>query len=634
MVDINEHITNNFHQNVSYLQNHHRAIYEKLLAYEHYVSQNNIAENFTLSYENGAFDILNLQTNKHLYNKQSAHFVHIMTESVNFKKNENVFESFKILTPSEKLQGYNFAFDLFDQYGDKTKEMKHIRKFIFFGAGLHIQSITKKIDADYYLFVEDNIELYRLSLFTTKYFEIAQHSQLLFAVATDEREFDLIGKKFLEHSPYYNHYIKFFESVFHTEEKLKRFHTLVVSQSHLNFFYSSILQQYTRPVHYLKNRYNFLNLTAPQLKHYCRDKCVILVAPGPSLDKNIEFLKTNSDKCFIVALSATLKSLELAGIKPDIITHFDGFERSAIHFEKLKDKTFIKDSLLLFSAKTPQKIVNKFEKKRIFFFETGTNYKQGFGEMSAFCAGSSTYLIVIVLGFENIYLVGLDLALNQQTLQTHSSAYSYNLEADTQEDNLSFRDAIIEVDGNLQNKVKTTPNFALSINAINEITLHLKQNYQSVYNCNNGAKFRNTQSADCLELSHSTQKSLMELAKEFQQNSACKLTKNEKEFLADVYKAADGKKTYIERFKSSHYSDADSFLAALIQLKNDLCLCDQKRCEVLSLLFENYTNFVYGFVFDTLNTKGVTPDIKEVQKILASNLLDILYEFAKHFKES
>ena len=636
MVDINELVTNNFHQNVSYLQKNHRAIYEKLLAYEHYISQNKIPEKFTLHYENNGFDVLNHQTNKYLYNKQSTRFVQIMTESVNFKKNENLFEGFKLLTPSKNLQGYNFAFDLFKKYGEKTRKMRHIYKFIFFGTGLHIENITKKIGADYYLFVEDNIALFRLSLFTTKYFEIAKKSQLFFAVAADEKEFDLIGKKFLEKEPYYNHYIKFFESVFHNEEKLKRFHTLVISQSHLNFFYNSILEQYTRPIDYLTHNYNFLNLTAEQLKHYCKDKSVILVAPGPSLDQNIEFLKKNSNKSFIVALSATLSSLELAGIKPDIVTHFDGFDRSAIHFKKLQDTKFIANSLLLFSARTPQKIVNMFDKKRIFFFETGTNYKQGFGEISAFCAGSATYLILIALGFENIYLVGLDLALNQQTLQTHSGGYSYNLKADASKDTLNFRNSIIEVAGNLQNKVKTTPNFGHSINAINEITLGLKQEYQTVYNCNNGALFQNTKSAHCcdIKVTPTAKKSFTKLKKQFQHNSSSHLAINEKIFLSDIYNMANEKKNYIKKFLASQYEERNSFLAALKQLRNNLCLCHEKRCEVLSLLFENYTNFIYGFIFDTLNTEGITTDIKVIQKKLAANLLDILYDFAKHFKES
>jgi len=634
MVNKNELITTNFHKNIGYLEENHHEIYEKIVAYEDYISQNNITENFRLSYENDGFDILNMQTNKYLYNKQSRDFIQIMRESVNFKKDENVFESFKVLEASKRLKGYNFVFDIFQKYGDKTKEMQHISKFIFFGVGLHIESITNKIDADYYLFVEDNIELFRLSLFTTQYFEIAKEAELFFAITTDEKEFATLGKRFLEEVPYYNHYIKFFESVFHSEEKLKEFHTLVVSQSHLNFFYSSILEQYTRPIHYLKQHYNFLNLNAPALKHFCRDKSVILVAPGPSLDENIEFLQVNSDKCFIVALSATLRSLEIAKIKPDIITHFDGFDRSIIHFEKLQDKSFMNDSLLLLSAKTPQEVVTMLDKKRIFFFETGTNYKQGFGELSAFCAGSATYLILIVLGFKNISLVGLDLALNQETLQAHSTGYSYKFEVDMQQDKLSFRDTIIEVDGNLQESVKTTPNFALSISAIDEITLGLKQSYQTVYNFSNGAKFQNTQNIDDGSVSSTSQKSLIELSKEFQQNSACKLSKNEKEFLVDIYRVSDEKRVYIETFKFSHYRDADSFFIALTQLRNNLCSCNQKRCEVVSLLFENYTNFVYGFIFDAYNTNGITPDIKEIQALLASNLLDTVDEFAKHFKEN
>ncbi len=633
MVDINELVTNNFHQNINYLQNNHRVVYEKLLAYENHMSTNQLSENFTLSFENGGFDIINLQTNKHLYNQQSNHFVKIMQESVNFQKNENVFESFKILPKTEKTKGYHFAFELFEQ--TKNQELEKIYKYIFFGSGLHIEPIAEKVNAEFYLIIEDNIELFRLSLFTIQYFKLAEQAKLSFAIASEKNEFEVIAKKFLDESFYYNQYIKFFESVFHSEEKLKEFHTLVVTQSHLNFFYSSILEQYTQPLKYLQADYNFINLTSKVLGEYCKNKSVILVAPGPSLDKNIAFLKKNQENFIIIALSATLRTLELANIKPDIITHFDGFERSAVHFEKLENQAFIQDSILLFSAKTPQKIVSMFNRKQLFFFESGTNYKQGFGELSAFCAGSSTYLILVALGFKDIVLIGLDLALEQTTLKTHSNAYSnYTLEGQEETDAMNFRDSIIELEGNFQAIVKSTPNFSLSIKAINEISSGLKQPYQNIYNLNDGAKLQNTisvSSAD-LDIHTHTQKSLHELQQLFYENSSNHLSSNEQSFLSSIAKNIQLKKELVQRFLSKTYDEKTLFTYALVELKNDLCLCAEKECEVLSILFENYIRFVYGFIFDYCNTKEIIVDIKKIQAQVGSNILNILEDFDAHFK--
>lgn len=636
MVDVNEQITNNFHQNVNYLQHHHRAVYEKLLAYENYMTTNQLNENFTLSLEDGNFDIINLQTNKHLYNKQSKQLIQVMLESVNFQKSENVFETYKILPKTEKTKGYDFVFDLFEKYGDKTKELKEIYKFIFFGTGLHLETIANKVSAKYYLIVEDNIELFRLSLFTTKYFELDSKAKLFFAVGSDKQEFEKIAQRFLDEAFYYNQYIKFFESVFHNEEKLQLFHTAVITQSHLNFFYGSILEQYTQPLSYLRNNYNFINLTSKTLIEYCKNKSVILVAPGPSLDKNIEFIKANHTKCIIVALSATLKSLELANIKPDIITHFDGFERSAVHFEKLENKEFIKDSILLLSAKTPKTVVSMFDKEKIFFFESGTNYKQGFGELSAFCAGSSTYLILLALRFKEVYLVGLDLALEQTTLKTHSEAYSYNLEASQDQETLNFRNSIIETEGNLRPTVKTTPNFSLSIKAINEITQGLKQNQQNVYNLNDGAKLIHTIPIKhfCELQINNIDKDIHTLYRTLQDSSANSLSKQEYAFLNAIYEHSVHVLNEIHKFDTKSYLCSEKFEEALINFKNDICLCNDKECEVLSLLLENYLRFVYGFIFDLFNTKNLELEIEPIKTALNKNLEEIVKDFSSHFKES
>jgi len=68
-----------------------------------------------------------------------------------------------------------------------------------------------------------------------------------------------------------------------------------------------------------------------------------------------------------------------------------------------------------------------------YLFENGTNYKKNFGSFSAFCAGSATYMILLALGVKELFLLGLDLAVSRETLQTHSKEYKYVLQTKEEE---------------------------------------------------------------------------------------------------------------------------------------------------------------------------------------------------------
>ncbi|MDD5456773.1 MAG: DUF115 domain-containing protein [Candidatus Margulisbacteria bacterium] len=59
------------------------------------------------------------------------------------------------------------------------------------------------------------------------------------------------------------------------------------------------------------------------LKDKLQGKPVVCVAAGPSLGKNIEFLKTIQNEVYIIAVAAVLKPLLKHGIKPDLITILD-----------------------------------------------------------------------------------------------------------------------------------------------------------------------------------------------------------------------------------------------------------------------------------------------------------------------
>ena len=630
--DINALIIHNYQNNIAYLEKKHKALYEQIALYEHSVDTGTIQERYELTYEQGGFDIFDTQTQSYLYLQQSNAIIQMIQESVNFKKNENVFETFKIL--AQAPEGYQNILSIYQKYNDKNFSMKEIYKFVSFGAGEHLNSIDAKIRAKHYFIVEDSLELFRLSLFTTPYYNIAEHAKLSFSIAQDSKQFKTAVEEFLKDNFAYNHYIKFFEAPHHTESKLQEFHTAVLSQSHLNFFYSSMLEQYTRSLYYLHNNYNFLNLLDTKLHSYFKSKPTLLLAPGPSLEKNIAWLQKHQDDFLIVALSATLPLLYEAKIKPDIITHFDGFERSKVHFEKVADLSFFNESLLLFSTKTPQSIVNLFHKRALFFFESTTSFKKDFGSVSAFCAGSSTYLILIALEVQELYLLGLDLALNQETLQTHSSNYHYQQQASnsTNED-VNFRTALIQKAGNFRESIKTTPNFAVSIDAIDAISTGLKKPQQKVYNLSDGAYFSATEPTD-IENIHLERIDKNDLLETFEMSSEHSLSQEEHNNIAKILQKTHYIKAKIQKYKTKKIKNQTQLLENLLKIENEICSCKDKECEILNIVVDNYTRFIYSYIFDMCNTKEVDieTEIKPIYREILVNLEKISSSLEQYLK--
>lgn len=62
---------------------------------------------------------------------------------------------------------------------------------------------------------------------------------------------------------------------------------------------------------------------AQELKGLLKDRPAVLVAAGPSLDKNIQVLKENQDKVFVICVSTILNKILDYGIKPDMVATFD-----------------------------------------------------------------------------------------------------------------------------------------------------------------------------------------------------------------------------------------------------------------------------------------------------------------------
>lgn len=95
----------------------------------------------------------------------------------------------------------------------RTDAIAQIQKAIFFGTGVgtHICEVDERAkDAGVYLIVEDDLELFRLSLFVTDYAAMAEHVQILFSVMEDMDHFKETFLRFYKEMPGANGNIPYF----------------------------------------------------------------------------------------------------------------------------------------------------------------------------------------------------------------------------------------------------------------------------------------------------------------------------------------------------------------------------------------------------------------------------------------
>ena len=635
MPNINEKITKNFNENIEYIKINHPLLFDKLVSFESAVEGGHYVERYALVYENDMFDIYDKKLQKNLYGGELNSYIKILEDSVTLLKNENVFQSFKTIAKESAPKMYQFVYDL-TQTLSQEQSMKHIYKFVFFGVGIgmHIPVIHKKIDAKSYFIIEDNLELFRISLFTTPYYEIAKQSTLSFSIFDSKESYTQKSINYIQQEFYYNHYIKFLQLPSHPEEKLEQFHLQLTTQSHLNFSYESILEQYTHPLTLMAQNFHVLNILTAKLPA----TPILYVAPGPSLSKNIQWLQKVKNSYLIVALSATLNTLKKANITPDIVTHFDGFERSAVHFNAIKESPFCADTLFLLSTKTPLSILNILNKEHVYLFEGNASYKEDFGNLSAFCAGSSTYLLLLALGSTEIYTLGLDLGVDKETLATHSQEYEYKQElSSTQEDTLSFRDSLLSIEGNFEEQTLSTPNFMISINAIQEISKNFKKPTQVVYNLSDGAKLEGFISLHPQEIHMQTPLNKKELSsnifKIFKEHSASKLSKKEIQNLDAFIHKAHNFLLIVHEQEKKEFLHQETFLNSLVVLQD--ALTSQQENDTLDLILAHYFKYIYTYIFDFYNTQdNFTNNYNIVNTQLCTNITTIITSYADRIQQA
>jgi len=646
MLDIQTQAINNYQDNMSYFQENFPALHSKLLALDTLLDEKKYPQKYDLEYRDGYFDVIELESGDFLYKKNSNEIADQQCQQISLKKDDQVFESYKNLIFDKETVDFlkqqssfsNLAtmapiIDYYNQNINKSMHMTQLNKFIFFGSGLglHIEKAIKKYDIQVPLIIEDDIELFRLSLFVTNYKKLFTNRDVFFAINLNDDELNTVFDHFFSKAFMKNLYIKFYLFSEKDKKKIPFIQSKLVARPEVAYSHNRLLVKNIKVIYKLKEHYNFLNLLKHDKEDFFQNKPILILGAGPSLHKNIEWLKENAEKFVIMAALVSLKTLKRAGVSPDIIVQVDENEFTTEQVLKnLGDTAFIKDSLCIFSASVADIMFETFQNNPIYLHEDRTKYKLAKSTMPVASVGETLYAISLIFNASDIYMLGIDLALGDDGL-SHSPDHfrAQKIEETPKNENdlsVSLSNSVLEVKGNFRTTVTTNPLLSMSIPIINKKTALYKSLQQKVYNLSDGAYFEQTipiKPQDVI-VENSIEKASLknQLIKLFDNYSTDYIDNEEKEALECRKKHIAESKNFIQEFKEKAYSNKDIFEANFIELISKL---SNSKCkfELWEILI-TYSHRITPYIDDFLNTQELQKMKKHTKQL--RNLIIIQFQ--------
>lgn len=643
-MSIESDAVNKYNKNLQFLKINHNKLYKKLELFDIAIQSGLKEENLVLEYKEDAFfDIFDKVNNSWMYEKNSIKYSEKRVEEVNFSSKINCFKTFYEYKYSEDIieKSKSASILLSREIGNapilgyvnnlkKENDLKIIYKFFVFGVGLgiHLPLLEDKLKAKNLVVIEPSLELFRLSLFVTDYQSLSKITTLNLFIGLNEPEFLSELYPLLENNFIFDQYIKFFMFSGNCDFYVNILQNYLVSRSHLLFSYERELMSLKRTYEYLYEEYNFIDIS----KQYKNDfflKPVLLLAAGPSLQKNIEFVKNNQDKYIIVAIYATLPLLEKNKIVPDIITQYDEQEEVVLATaKKLKDLEFFSDSIFLFSSHVHKEVINLFPKRKIFIYQAFHEAKSNYGTLTSPTIGEITYALTLIFNSKKIYLLGLDLALTDDKkthIDTHDGANAYKNIEESSNEKFSYKKNIIKIKGNLKKEVLSLPVFKSSIVLINLFTQKYKNEKIEVYNLSDGAYFENIIALKIDELNIGSFELLnkceirMKLKESFLEISSSSLREEDINYLLKKEESLDYFLKELEFFHIARkFSSIDSFQKEFIVFWNKVFSSNILTKDLESILL-NYYKHSLPAIFYLINLKKLNNPKKHI-KYLNKNL--------------
>ncbi|AKN33920.1 hypothetical protein Ccar_25060 [Clostridium carboxidivorans P7] len=336
---------------------------------------------------------------------------------------------------------------------DPMKEVERLTKNIDFtkdsiiivfgiGLGYHLLKLKENISKDTRVFVVEyntdvlkytlgNIEL--ASIFDTPQFflifgdELQIKRQILCQVSSNF--YNMAGN--IQYVTLPNYYIYNDKNTDVMKEIRRRLSTYIVSFGNsLDDMLDGFRNNYKNIDAFMRT--NSIN----ELKDKYKNKPAIIVSSGPSLQKNIKYLKEAEGKAFIISCDASLRACELNDVKPDAVASIERLKETYEFY--YKDKNIDNDIVLLGPTVLWPQIFEEYKGKTIIMSKNREGeegwWASHFDNIEHVDQGQSCATVAFAVakeaGCNPIILIGQDLAYTDGKIHSDITHTEYQGEND------------------------------------------------------------------------------------------------------------------------------------------------------------------------------------------------------------
>lgn len=473
-------------KNIKYLEKSHKILFDKIKRFESLKIENYyidfVDNHFELCFNDGdkTYNCDPFYDGQYRANNLSSEKIFTLIQEISTSKKVHYEDS---------LNAYADINEFIDIYNDSQLN-KSINKFIFIGTllGIHINDINKVIQAKSYLILEQNIEIFRLSLFFTDYEDLLKQSKIFFCIDYNDSEFKNSVKSFLDFEYQYNTKIQFELSSVKEVNVLEQLSIEIAQNSQMTYPYSEYIVSMKRGYEYFNKAKNGI-LNINQVSNLLEDKSVLFLGAGVSVSSYLEWIYLHQDRFIIVCASAILKRLELLGIIPDIILVIDGQKDVVLRQFEVSPQMY-QHSIILASMKIDKELFDLIESKKTFYIQDSFELFEDYGILTGVTVGDIGISLLLKVGIKNLYLLGFDACISPINNKTHDSLHKSSRKVNLNQQGNSYDNHIVKVKGNFRDEVST---FIFYTGMIDNITNICATNSKSnIYNLSDGAYFSYT----------------------------------------------------------------------------------------------------------------------------------------------
>ncbi len=302
-----------------------------------------------------------------------------------------------------------------------TLNINRSSNFIVFGLGLgyHLLELIKKAPAhSKILVVEGQTEIFRHALKCDHFTELLHRPNIRWLIEGDSQDTANTLSDWRDNFALNGFFPVRFQPLIQFKKKYYSDFEYSLGQAFRETQVGHNTRRALSRILYQNCFHNFqASIAAPginDIKEIAVNEPVLVVAAGPSLDKNIQLIQGIQDSCRIISVSTALKPLQEAGIEPDYVVAIDPKPVSSTAFENANTSS---KTSLIFNPCIPGNIADQFPEKKLVidaqphlwkFLSEGSIPKGGLGDNTS--VAHAALHLALHMGCNPIILVGQDLS--------------------------------------------------------------------------------------------------------------------------------------------------------------------------------------------------------------------------------